>query len=598
MADINGFVDPLDNIINKTTEVFGIPNDKPTPTVSKITTPPVDNYTLNVDDADIDVDEDEYDDDDEYGRNDFQIELEEEERQLREQEEARREAILAERRANEKPLDKMPPRSLDPEYQREAIDFQAGHIAIVTGMIEKVKAKYHLVGGIPKEKQRFIQGDLMALYYENGDVITPEFEQIILNNWEHVDPETGEAYVPEEQENNTSRRQDKDDEPAVININVENGTKDVVVNIPNEVATTMTKKNVINVHVREVTEEDMKAVTVIENPGIPGIIRPYESNLNDVPVTLPLSGYKCVIRPVNWFESIDLAAPTSNSKEDFQLQRWSIIYNHIKNVSIGAFENFEDFLKKTKYADLSLLEWAILVATGDETEPLEITCGNPKCNQRYTWNYMPRTIVHLNEDRLPKKYWEVHHAAPGAEAMKLFAEINTKRTRYKLPNTGIIVEINEPSAWDYIKTILPGIIKAYTDKRPEDPNMEKFNEEVLFDDPTLYNLSYKIACMMRISAINVPDQNNPNKEYRFTRWEEINEQIDNIKIMKDSMLLVKLAMDSHHMSSPAEFYLTDVVCPHCGRVDKKIPISNITQTLLFQISRRLEDMEINLIKLD
>jgi hypothetical protein len=148
MAENTGFVDPLDNIIRKTKEAYGIPDDVSTPTVNK--TPPA---------VDIDIEDEE--DDDIYGVHDFEKEIEEEGRQLEAAEEARKQAILAERRANEKPVEKMPPRSLDPNFQKEAVDFQAEHVAIVTGMIEKVKAKYHLVGGIPQEKQRFIQGDLL-----------------------------------------------------------------------------------------------------------------------------------------------------------------------------------------------------------------------------------------------------------------------------------------------------------------------------------------------------------------------------------------------------------------------------------------------------
>jgi len=588
MAENNGFVDPLENIIKQTQEAFGIPtedDEPPTPVVNKITPP------------------EEYMDDDIYGVNDFEKELAEEEQRLEEEERARKEAIFAERRANEKPVKEMPPRSLDPEFQAEAVGLQADHLAVVTGMIEKVKAKYHLTGGIPKEKQRFVQGDLLSLYYQNGDEITPEFEQVILNNWEHVDPQTGNAYpVADASTTNvqsTGNAAAPSAEPMTINIDVEAGTRDVVVNIPEEVAEiATTRTNVVNVHVREVTEEEMKAVTVIENPVTPGIIHPYESNLNDVPVTLPLSGYKCVIRPVNWFESIDLAAPSSNSKTDFQVQKMSVIYDHIKNVSIGAFENFEDFLKKTKYADIPILEWAVLTATADETEKLTIVCGNPNCAKRHEITYVPRTIIHLKEDRLPKKYWSVHNAAPGPSAIQLFNEINKKRTRYKLPETGIIVEINEPSAYEYVHEKLPLIIEKYAEKRPEDPNMDNFDEETLIGDPTLMNFAYKMACLLRISAINVPDPNNPNKEYRFTKWEEIEKQINNIKLMRDSMLIVKLAMDAHSMSAPAEFYLDEITCPYCGHVDRHIPISDISQTLLFRVSRRLENMEINLIPLD
>lgn len=598
MADINQFVDPLENIINKTREVYGIPDDTPTPILNQV--PPPQEYEPEPESEPEETPtENNFDDEDIYGIRDQEQKIAQEEARLKAEEQARIQERLNERHANDKELQDLPPRSLDPEVQREAVDFQAQHVAIVTGMIEQVKAKYHLHGGIPAEKQRFIQGDLMEEYYQNGDTITPRFEQIILQNWQHVDPNTGEVYPSQQVAQNTNVQQPvkkEEDDTANITINVQPDS-DVVVNLDGEAIKDFTKKKVINVNVRETTDIDMQAITVIENTSEPGVIHAYESALNDVPVTLPLSGYKCVIKPVNYFESIDLVAPRSDSKVDFQIQRWSIIYNHMKNISIGAFKNFEDFLKKTKYADMSILEWAILVATTDEEEPLEITCGNQKCRKVHTWKYMPRTIIHLNEERIPKKYRDVAEAY-GPNALKLFTEINTKRIRYKLPKTGIIVEINEPSAYEYINKKLPLIIEKYREVRPDDPDMNNFDEERLTGDPTLVSFSYKMGCMMVISSISVPDEKNPNREYRFTEWDDIEEQIDNIKIIDDSLLLMKLVTQTRMNTNVADFYIENVTCPYCGRVDKRIPIQNITQNLLFQITRRLEDMEINLINLD
>ena len=600
MADNNGFIDPLENIIKKTQDAFGVPvEEQPTTMIgASVVSPPEPNVTTITSPM-------EEDDEDEYGVNDFQKEIEEEERQAELQRQEEREALLKERHENDKPLEAMPPRSLDPQFQHDAIAHQAEHLAVVTGMIEQVKAKYHLHGGIPQEKLPLVQGDLLNIYYRTGDTVTSEFEKKILDNWQHTDPNTGKAYQNTEATNtgdgetNVSQPvQKKQEENATININVA-PDQPVNVHIPETVATEISRSKVVNVHVREVTDEDMQAVTVIENPPEDAnIIRPYESSVCDVPVTLPMSGYRCVMRPVNWFETIDLAAPTSNSKVDFQIQRWSIIYNHMKNISIGPFKNFDDFLKKTKYADMSILEWAILKATADDEEPLDMRCGNPKCERRYTFTYRPDEIIHLNEERLPKNYRKIYEAAPGQQAEKLFTEINTKRIRYKLPNTGIIVEINEPSAYDYITYKLPLMIEKYTQKRPDDPDMQYFSEESLEGDPTLLNFGNKMACMMRISALNVPDPTNPNREYRFTRWEDIERQIDNIHIMEDSMIIMKLALDARQMAESADFYIEQVQCPFCGNIARHIPIQNISQSLLFRLSRRLGDMELNLINLD
>ena len=51
-------------------------------------------------------------------------------------------------------------------------------------------------------------------------------------------------------------------------------------------------------------------------------------------------------------------------------------------------------------------------------------------------------------------------------------------------------------------------------------------------------------------------------------------------------------------TSPVTFYIENVKCPVCGRNEPKVPITDIGQTLLFQISQRLNSIEINLKELD
>jgi hypothetical protein len=392
------------------------------------------------------------------------------------------------------------------------------------------------------------------------------------------------------------------DEPAQINIDVPTDTP-VTVNIDDNVVNEITKSRVININVREVTSKDMEAVTVIENSQKEGIIRSFDTGMGYTPVTLPLSAYRCQIKPLNFFDMINMIAPDSKSKVDFHLKRWRIIFDHLKSPSIGPFKDFEDFLKQTKFADLPLLEWGVLAATAGDDEPVDLICGNPKCKKSFVHSYSPRTLIHPNPDRLPKEYAEIGTAA-GERANALFDMINGKHRRYKLPKSGVIVELNEPSAYEYLTVKLPMIIKKYAEKRPDDPFMDNFNEETLSDsDGTLVDFSYKMALMMRISAIVVPppenEANNFNKphEYRYTNWEDIESQVDLLDL-EDSIVLLKLISNQRETASPVDFYLVNVTCPHCGRVEEKLVLSNLMQNLLFRMSRRLQNTEIKLIELD
>jgi hypothetical protein len=601
--DSMGFVDPLENIINKTKDAYGISEETPLPNITSVPNPP------EIDDIDISdivtsqntVNEV---DDDEFGKNDFKKQIEEEERLENERLEMERQRRLEEEQDSQTKTI-MPPRSLDKQFQSDAIDLQNEHLAIVTGMVEQVKAKYHLNGRIIPEKTRQVQGDLLELYFNNGSQITPEFEQLILNNWEHIDPDTGEAYAAPDNYNgnvNTSNAQTNPNEHT-INITVESN-QPVTINMPEDLNAKLeeTKANVVKINVREMSESEIRSMTIIENPQEAPNIVEHKNDMCSIPITLPMSAYRCTIRPVNYFEMIDLVAPRSNSKVDFMIQRWEIIYNHMDNISIGKFADFQDFLKKTKYADLGILEWAILTATCDEEEPIQITCGNPKCKKTHDYYYSPRTIIHLNEDNLPKNYHDISNAV-GESAVKLFSEINTKRVGYELKHCKKIIEINEPSAYEYLTIKLPLIIAKYAERIPEDPNMDNFNEETLQTggDPRLNEFAYKMALMMRISAIIVPPPETDNfdtpHEYRFTNWDDIEEQIQLLP-MEDTIALIKLVGNHEDFASPIDFYVSDVKCPYCGRVEPQIPVNNLITNLLFRVSRRLQNTEINLIELD
>ena len=603
----NEFHDPLDDVIARATGRFlGNDNSKDQSVAHPVETPinePIVNYAPN---DTIDVDEDIDDivvddpDDDPYGTNDLQREMEEEDR-LRE-EQLNREREEAQALADEaNKTTKLPPQSLDPKFQKEAIDFQTDNLSIVTGMVEQVKAKYHLKGGIKQEILPIIMGDLMEEYYNNGETITPRFEEIIMQNWTHVDANGDEYDANTPQQNATSQSADGDVQPVTVNIDV-SPDQPVTVNIDDEALGEINKTKVININVREVTDMDMERVTVIENTQKEGVIRSFEIGSGYTPITLPLSAYRCQIKPLNFFDMINMLSPDGTSKVDFHLKRWKIIYDHLKNPSIGDFENFEDFLKKTKFADMSIMEWGVLAATSSDDEQLGVVCGNPKCKKDFTHTYSPRTLVHPNPDRLPKEYKDIANAS-GQTAIDLFNRVAGKRRRYKLPMSQLIIEINEPTAYDYLSIKLPLIISKYAERIPEDPNMDNFNEETLQTggDPRLNEFAYKMALMMRISAIIVPPPETDNfdtpHEYRFTNWDDIEEQIQLLP-MEDTISLIKLLCNHEDFASPIDFYVSDVKCPFCGRVEPQIPVNNLITNLLFRVSRRLQNTEINLIELD
>ena len=521
-----------------------------------------------------------------FGDNDLEEEIAREDAAREAERQARREAAERARKENLN-TSPMPPQEHNKDIQRQEVDFQGETLNKVTGMVNRVVAKHKLfTGGIPEDIKMKVMGELVEIYYHYGEQIVPEFEQVILNNWVR-----GEEDVTNTNENAAKNNEAKEEVPpeeptAKIEINVQPGS-DVTVNVDADAVKEMTNTKTLEIRVNEVSEKELKSATIIENSQLDGIIQVYDSGLNDVPITLPASGYRCVMRPIGWFDFIKLVAPTSGTRADDELRKWSVIYDHLKNSSIGKFENFEDFLKHTKYQDRELLMWGLLVATADEEETLSLTCANPKCKSRITRKYRPREIVTMDPTLVPIYYNQVHEASAGAEAIKIHNEVSNRCKRYELPDTKIIVDIKEPTAYDFINDKLSLLMELYDRYSPDGGDISDLDA----NDPRMAEFDYLSANALYITAMSIPKD---GKEYRYTHWEDIEKILTTALSTDDSAVLLKIIQESRANTSPVSFRINDITCPVCKRHEEYIPITDIGNTLLFQVSRRLDNTQIKL----
>lgn len=606
MNNNNQFVDPLEKLLNKHQNAMDLePSSASTENV-EIPTPTKTEETKQTYETTNDFDPMEID----YGDTDIAEEIAKEEEM---EAEAKMKAI---EESSKKEDVVMPPNEYDMKYHEEAINYQSDKLAVVTTMVNKVVAKHHLIsGGIDPEgfpdrgikSQRQVMGELIDIYHENGDVITSEFENMILENWVMPDGMTAAESIKangkvnnvvsdnnidesKTNEENPEQTESKEEAP-VININVpQNAPVNVTVDESIIPKTHVSKE--INIHVKEISEIDIDASKIIENCAQDDIIKPYDSGIGDVPITLPMSAYRCVMRPINWYDSLQMSTPTSNNPVDVEMKKWSIIYNHMKNISIGDFENFDDFLKKTKYQDGDLLIWAILVASSDETEDIYLKCQREKCNTEYNYKYNPRSLIHIDEKLVPKHYKKTHDVAMGQEAIEHWKKYGMTRIEYTLPESGYIVEINDPSAYDYLTNKLPTIREIYKRFRPEEEL-----SDMKPNDPSMLIFDYLSGHAMLISAITIPGKD--GKRYRYTDWDKIEEIVTSGLGKNDSTYLLGLITSARQkIVSPMSFYLENVECPNCHSISKRINIPRIADQLVFQLSRGLQNTTINLIEMD
>lgn len=575
MNNPNEFTDPLDALMNKHLMANG---EEPTfvPTVE------------------IPVEDDSKDETDiNFGDDDMEAEIEAEDKAREEAREAKRAALReAQEAANVKAP--MPPNPHDKQTQQAEVDFQSDKLGIVTGLVNRVVAKYKLfTGGIPMDVRMQVMGELLDIYHNQGEVITPEFENLIISNWIMGDGSPAANYIangselPTEEKTSETKAEENTvvSDTATININVPTNTP-VTVNVDSEAVQEVTNKRTLEIIVNEIDEKELRTATVIENSQVDGIIEAYESGINDVPITLPASAYRAVMSSIAWLDFIKLVAPTSGTRADDELRKWSVLYKHIKNPSIGKFNTFEDFLKATKYQDRELLMWGLLVATADEEENLSLTCANPKCRSRINLKYRPREIVHLDKELIPKNYNDIHEAAHGEEARKIHEESIGKIKRYRLPDTGIIVDIKEPSAYEFINNKLT-LLSELFDRFVPDGDLSDLD----INDPAMAEFDYLSANALYIEAMSIVKG---DKEYRYTNWEDIEKILTTSLSTDDSAVLLKIIQQSRTNTSPVTFRISDITCPLCKHHEEYINITDIGNTLLFQVSRRLDNTQIKL----
>ena len=557
-----------------------------------------------------------------YGDDDLDAAIRAAEERDKAEREKKVQETLEAREAN-KP-DPMPPQFYDEKAVDDDMVHQEDVLGIVGQMVQSVAARNKLPsGGVPEMDphnkkmplRQHVMGDLIECYHRDGAFISKKFEDIVLSNWYLDNGMTGKQFVANgfSTNENTENTENTDENTAenssnieeveipqnpVININVEPG-QPVTVNVDKDVVGQMTKSKVVDVFVREVTEKELLMGKVVTNSDVEGIIKPFDPGLQDIPVTLPTSGYRAIIRPFSWFEVISLVTPTARNVMDVMIRQWSIIYDHIKWTSVGTFKSFEEFCSVTRFIDLQYFLWAILVATSNEEEDIVYTCGNEKCKADYEGKYRPREIIKINPDKIPSYYKKAENAAPGEEAKKVLDEVVNAHKCYKLPETETLIEMNPPTVKDFIEERF-GRMRALYERFYPDGDFDKALPRILknLENNNIEGggeFSVLLGAAMLISAVYVKQG---DTYYKYTEWEDIENVITKHISFQDSYILFfEIFPKSNMFDSPVSFEIEGYICPVCGRNNETIPIPDIGGSLLFLLSRRYQNTTINLIEL-
>jgi hypothetical protein len=262
---------------------------------------------------------------------------------------------------------------------------------------------------------------------------------------------------------------------------------------------------------------------------------------------------------------------------DGEKKKWSIVYDHIKNPSIGPFEDFDDFLKKTSFIDLDFILWKILCATSMEKEIITIDChgkpGGILCNKSYDWIYSPRELLLMNtvNPAIAEEMKKTGEAGSIEDIKKNYmSSMLNMNNIVELPTSKFGVIFGHISAYEYLDSVYP-LIRSTQDE--ENKNIMPSQE-------------YAYYTLMAIKGLILP-----KNDGTFIKVTDIQNMMKIMKTLNEIdwqtiLELVRIMTEPYQF----KFALRDICCPHC-KTKSDIPIGDMTR-LLFIVARSLSSVQV------
>lgn len=328
-----------------------------------------------------------------------------------------------------------------------------------------------------------------------------------------------------------------------------------------------------SVELKIVEERELK-YRILEEPvnNIDVILSQYTKKFNDRSVSLPASKYRCTVTGLSFPEIMDLSYSQELNNLDGERKKWSIAYKHIKNPSIGPFESFEDFLKKTSYLDINYIIWQILCATCMPREIISVDCHIDKCKNHYDWVYSPSELFQI--DKADRQVMEEMVTTGKVSSLKDI-EDNYNSSMLRLNNTveltssGFIVGFGHISAYDYLEHVFAKL------------------EELRDNNTTVMSDAMKITALTAVKYFMIPNTDGTGY-YRISKTEDILRVMDTLDEIDFQAIneIVSLVIFPYELT----FELKDVVCPKC-HTKSSIKIDDVSE-LLFIIAQSLSNVNV------
>lgn len=267
------------------------------------------------------------------------------------------------------------------------------------------------------------------------------------------------------------------------------------------------------------------------------------------PVMALASGYTCKMKNISAIEAIRMYQRPGRDTANSILEKWSLIYDKIIDISRGPFENIEDFLHHTAFHDYENFVFAMIASSYPTDDAVEFVCDKDLggCGKSFTVDYQNTTMIRqdLIKDNTRKIMGEIINNAPFVDKAREYAEkapVNFTKRFFIDDTSGIIVEIYIPSVHDIMKN---------------------YFEEIQNNEELLNTADRDLVILAQgIKSIFVPDYEEDDGS--FYQAEGVMAIVETLQDLTTPQLQV-ITNKTVELTEPytIRYGFKNVVCPHC-----------------------------------
>lgn len=277
------------------------------------------------------------------------------------------------------------------------------------------------------------------------------------------------------------------------------------------------------------------------------------------------SGYLATVKGCGSLEMSSILPDVETMEWTDYAKLYSFCFNNLINTSIGVL-SFRDFQIKTSPYDLDGLVHAILRASQPDVNAITLTCGGENCRRDYDIKYSLSSLPDWDSvtDDIKQRIKEIVDAKSLLDdALEVHNNSPVMQEKYVDVGDGKIVVIKTPNG--------PMII-------------DRTNEEIMqkISDATS-PLTALFLINIKSIFVDVTDDKGKTETYEIVDLGSIATEIQSfsdtqLEILKNELNELKLYDTVKYSFKGVDG--KPIVCPHCGRVEKKVPCT--VQQLVFQ----------------